>query len=110
MKNNQSSGSMPKKNEESSKQMLEDVTQSLSLQETIDALTKKIMLLSYEESLRSLDQLLENLQSDNLPVEDMQKYYLQGKLYLDHCESLLNNVEQEVIELNPDNLKEYSEE
>ena len=101
---------MPKKIEKSSEQILEPVTESLSLQETIDALTKKIMLLSYEESLRSLDQLLENLHSDNLPVEDMQKYYLQGKLYLDHCESLLNNVEQEVIELNPDNLKEYSEE
>ena len=100
---------MPKKIEKSSEQILEPVTESLSLQETIDALTKKIMLLSYEESLSSLDKLLENLQSDNVPVEEMQRYYLQGKLYLDHCESLLDNVEQKVIELNPDNLKEYSE-
>ena len=109
MKKNQISGNMPKKIEKASEQKNQDATEAVSLQETIDALTKKIMLLSYEESLRSLDQLLENLQSDNLPVEEMQRYYLQGKLYLDHCESLLDNVEQKVIELNPDNLKEYSE-
>jgi len=109
MKKNQSSGSMPKEIEQSSEKILEEATESLPLQETIDVLTKQIMLLSYEESLSSLDKLLENLQNDNVPVEDMQRYYLKGKLYLDHCESLLNNVEQEVIELNPDNLKEYSE-
>ena len=109
MKKNQISVNMTQKIEKASEPKLQDATEVVSLQETIDALTKKIMLLSYEESLSSLDKLLENLQSDNVPVEEMQRYYLQGKLYLDHCESLLDNVEQKVIELNPDNLKEYSE-
>ncbi len=105
MKKNQISGNMPKKIEKASEQKNQDATEAVSLQETIDVLTKKIMLLSYEESLSSLDKLLESLQSDNVPVEDMQRYYLQGKLYLDHCENLLRTIEQEVVELNLDDLK-----
>ena len=78
--------------------------ESSSSQEIIERWHKEITALSYEESLAGLDLLLENLQNDNVPVEDLQENYLRGKLYLEHCESLLRVVEQEVIELNPEDL------
>ena len=60
--------------------------------------------LSYEESLKELELLLQELQNDTVPVEDLQRHYLRGNIYLNHCESLLQNIEQEVIQLNPEDL------
>ncbi|KZR67886.1 Exodeoxyribonuclease 7 small subunit [Prochlorococcus sp. MIT 1303] len=65
--------------------------------------------LSYEESLQALDLLLTQLQNDSVPVEDLQRHYLQGKVYLEHCESLLNTVEQSVLQLDASNLKPNSD-
>ncbi len=69
-------------------------------QETIESL-------SYEESLQKLETILDQLRNDQIPIEKIQKYYLDGKRYLDHCESLLNNLEKSVTELDlEDNIEE----
>ena len=70
---------------------------------------EKISLLSYEESLKALDELLELLQDDTVPVEDLQRSYLLANHYLDHCEKLLNSTEQEIEELHQDQIQEVSE-
>ncbi len=62
--------------------------------------SKGISSLTYAESIRKLDQLLEKLQNDSIPIEEVQKYYEEGTSYLIHCEKLLKKVEQEVIELD----------
>ena len=77
--------------------------------EIIEQLNSEISTLSYEESLKALDLLLDKLQNDTVPVEDLQRNFLQGNIYLDHCEGLLDNIEQEVIELDPDNIDESFE-
>jgi len=82
---------------------------SSSIKVMTSEMDEKISLLSYEESLKALDELLELLQNDTLPVEDLQRSYLLGSLYLDHCEKLLNNTEQEIIELNKDRLQEIDQ-
>ncbi|KZR68238.1 MULTISPECIES: exodeoxyribonuclease VII small subunit [unclassified Prochlorococcus] len=64
--------------------------------------------LSYEESLQALDLLLTQLQNDSVPVEELQRHYLKGKVYLEHCEALLNTVEQSVLQLDASNLKPNS--
>lgn len=56
-----------------------------------------VISLSYEESLQALDLLLTKLQDESVPVEELQVYYLHGKIYLEHCEELLNKVEQNVL-------------
>ncbi|MFL0723398.1 MAG: exodeoxyribonuclease VII small subunit [Prochlorococcus sp.] len=61
--------------------------------------------LSYEESLQALDLLLVQLQNENVPVEELQRCYLHAKIYLEHCEALLNTVEQNVLELDVDSLR-----
>ncbi len=73
---------------------------------SLEEFKSKLSTLSYEESLNSFDDVLKNLQSDHVAVEDLQAYYLRGNLYLEHCESLLKQVEQEVVELDIDDLVE----
>ena len=71
----------------------------------IDKWRKEVCSLSYDQALKALDLLLEELQNDNVPVENLQRHYIQGQIYLNHCENLLKNVEQEVIELPPETLQ-----
>ncbi len=61
-----------------------------------------IQELSYEESLEKLNTLLSKLQNESLHIDDLKISYLQATLYLEHCEKLLNTIEQEVVELEID--------
>ncbi len=72
-------------------------------------LRKQTAKLTYEESLNKLDSLLEVLQSDSVHLEELYERYLQGKIYLEHCEELLQEVEQKVSELDAETLNAKSE-
>ena len=61
-----------------------------------------IQELSYEESLEKLNTLLRKLQNESIHVDDLKISYLQATLYLEHCENLLNTIEQEVVEIEID--------
>lgn len=61
--------------------------------------------LSYEEALVALDLLLAELQNDSVPIEELQRHYLRGQVYLNHCEKLLESVEQAVVQLDPETLE-----
>ena len=76
-----------------------------TLNKKIKAWTKAAAALSYEESLQALDLLLNQLQGDSVPMADLQRHYLQGQIYLEHCKSLLEAAEQTVIQLDADSLE-----
>ena len=61
-----------------------------------------IQELSYEESLENLNTLLIKLQNESLHLDDLKISYLEATLYLEHCENLLNTIEQEVVEIEID--------
>ena len=77
-----------------------------STQETnmknIDILKKNIKKLSYEESLSELETILKNVQDENISLDKIQNNYIKGHLLLKHCEELLQFVEQEINEINPE--------
>ncbi|KGG13283.1 MULTISPECIES: exodeoxyribonuclease VII small subunit [Prochlorococcus] len=75
-----------------------------SLKQFIKESKSKISHLSYEQALNELDILLEKMQTSNILVEDLKRSYIKGKLYLEHCEKLLEKVEQEVIEISEEDL------
>ena len=110
MKKGQSKASIPQNNSGPSEKDGHQMSKTSSDEEMLQKWHNEIALLSYEDSLNALDELLDHLQNDTVPVEDLQKYYLQGKIYLDHCQDLLNNTEQEIINYSPEKLKEVSEE
>ena len=66
---------------------------------TLDEDKLIIQELSYEESLEKLNTLLSKLQNESLHVDDLKISYLHATLYLEHCENLLNTIEQEVVEI-----------
>ena len=63
-------------------------------------LAMKIETLSYEDSLKELDLILGELQNESILVEELKFNYVKAKLYLQHCETLLERTEQEVIKID----------
>tara|TARA_B100001029_G_C14928233_1_gene376057 strand:+ start:315 stop:605 length:291 start_codon:yes stop_codon:yes gene_type:complete len=79
---------------------------SISNKETnmkyIENFKKDIKKLTYEESICELETILTNVQDENISLEKIQENYIKGHLLLKHCEELLQYVEQEVNEINPE--------
>ena len=71
----------------------------------IEAWRKDAETLSYEEAMQALDLLLAELQNDSVPLADLQRKVLHGEVYLSRCHSLLDSVEQSIVELDPTTLK-----
>ena len=71
----------------------------------IEAWRKDAEGLSYEEAMQALDLLLAELQNDSVPLADLQQRVLNGEVYLSRCRSLLDSVEQSIVELDPTTLK-----
>ena len=68
----------------------------------IEILKKDINKLSYEESISELENILSNVQDENISLDKIQINYIKGHLLLKHCEELLQFVEQEINEINPE--------
>lgn len=71
----------------------------------IETWRKDAETLSYEEAMQALDLLLAELQNDSVPLADLQQKVLHGEVYLNRCQSLLESVEQSIVELDPTTLK-----
>ncbi len=70
----------------------------------IENLKKEIKKLSYEESIEALEAILLNIQDDNISLDKIQTNYLRGHILIKHCEELLQFVEQEIKEIDPENI------
>tara|TARA_Y100001968_G_scaffold254611_1_gene240570 strand:- start:150 stop:401 length:252 start_codon:yes stop_codon:yes gene_type:complete len=71
----------------------------------IEILKEDINKLSYEESIFELEAIFKNVQDENISLDQIQINYIKGNLILKHCEELLDFVEQEINEINPENFK-----
>tara|TARA_B100001250_G_C19260747_1_gene554846 strand:- start:20 stop:310 length:291 start_codon:yes stop_codon:yes gene_type:complete len=67
----------------------------------IEIYKKEIKKLSYEESIAELEMILTNVQDENISLDKIQNNYIKGHILLNHCEELLQFVEQEINEINP---------
>ena len=67
----------------------------------IEAFKKDIQKLSYEQSISALEIILTNVKDENISLDQIQSNYIKGHLLLQHCEELLQLVEQEINEINP---------
>ena len=67
----------------------------------IEAFKKDIQKLSYEQSISELEIILTNVKDENISLDQIQSNYIKGHLLLQHCEELLQFVEQEINEINP---------
>ena len=60
--------------------------------------------LNYEEALQALDLLLARLQDESLPLSELQSSYQRAEIFLNRCEQLLSETEQNVLQLDPETL------
>ena len=58
--------------------------------------------LSYSEAQEQLDQALAQLQSENLPLEELPQLYAQAVALENHCRQKLEQVSQDIQKLDPD--------
>ena len=75
------------------------------LGDRIEGWRKDAAGLNYEEAMQALDLLLAELQNDSVPLAELQQRVLHGEVYLSRCQSLLDSVEQSIIELDPTTLE-----
>ena len=68
----------------------------------MENLKKEIKQLSYEESISELEAILINVQDENISLDKIQNNYMKGHLHLKHCEELLEFVEQDINQINPE--------
>ena len=68
----------------------------------IETLKEDIKKLSYEESIIKLETILNSIQDENISLDQIKKNYIKGHLLLNHCEELLQVVEQEINEISPE--------
>ena len=87
--------------EKSTKKQL-SMSKKVANMKDIEALKKNIKKLSYEESISELETILKNVQDENISLDKIQNNYIKGHLLLKHCEELLQFVEQEINEINPE--------
>ncbi len=70
----------------------------------IEVFKKEIKKLNYEESIDALESVIANVQDENISLDQIQSNYIRGHILLKHCEELLQFVEQEINEINPEKL------
>lgn len=56
----------------------------------------KIDKLTYEEAVRELEEIIEELESENLPLKDSMEKFKKGMALYNHCNEILNKVEGEI--------------
>ena len=78
------------------------MSKKVTNQKNVEILKNDINKLSYEESISQLETILKNVQDENISLDKIQNNYIKGHLLLRHCEELLQCVEQEINEINPD--------
>ena len=87
--------------EESSKNQF-STSQKDTNRKNMEIFKKDIKKLSYEESISKLETILTNVQDENISLNKIHDNYIKGNLLLKHCEELLQFVEQEINEINPE--------
>lgn len=56
--------------------------------------------LSYEEAFRELEQIVSQMESGQMPLEDALNAYKKGNMLLEYCQKSLADVEQQIQLLN----------
>ena len=59
---------------------------------------QEVQQLSFQEARTALELAMATLQSTELEVEEMAGLYQRAEAYANHCQAVLERVEQEVIE------------
>ncbi|MCM1523931.1 MAG: exodeoxyribonuclease VII small subunit [Ruminococcus sp.] len=55
--------------------------------------------MSFEKSVKEIDQIIERLSSGDIPLEEAAELYKKGALELDKCSKLLEQAEKSVMKI-----------
>ncbi len=58
------------------------------------------MNLTYEQSIKRLEEIVEMLQEGSLPLDKSLELYEEGAKLSNHCHNMLQNAKQKIIDIN----------
>lgn len=61
---------------------------------------EEINKLTLEETFLQVDELMDKLSNDEIPLEESFTLYKEGMEMLNHCKSVIETVEKKVVELS----------
>ena len=93
---------MPDKKHSSKKNI--ELSKKDLIEKNIQSWKQEIEALSYEESIEILESILINMQDDNISLDNIQHNYLKGNILLNHCQNLLETVEQEIHQISTETM------
>ncbi len=65
--------------------------------------------LSFEESMKRLEEIVEHLEKGDIPLEESIRYFEEGTGLLSRCSKMLDQAEQKVVKLKKGNNGEPEE-
>lgn len=66
--------------------------------------------LSFEDALASIEEIVESMEGDQLPLEDLVTQYEKGSVLLKHCESVLSSARKRIELITLANREESGQE
>ena len=55
-----------------------------------------------DEKIKSVEEILKELEKDDIAIEDALDLYTKGKVAIEECKNKLDMIEKEVLKINPD--------
>ena len=55
-----------------------------------------------DEKIKSVEEILTELEKDDIAIEDALDLYTKGKVAIEECKNKIDMIEKEVLKINPD--------
>lgn len=55
-----------------------------------------------DEKIKSVEEILKELEKDDIAIEDALDLYTKGKIAIEECKNKIDMIEKEVLKINPD--------
>lgn len=55
-----------------------------------------------DEKIKSVEEILKELEKDDIAIEDALDLYTKGKVAIEDCKNKIDMIEKEVLKINPD--------
>ena len=55
-----------------------------------------------DEKIKSVEEILKELEKDDIAIEDALDLYTKGKVAIEECKNKIDMIEKEVLKINPD--------
>jgi exodeoxyribonuclease VII small subunit len=83
-------------------------TATSSANNTADNAASAVMALGFEEAMAELEQLIQAVENNRLPLEETLQSYQRGQQLIARCNTLLRDAEQRIQQFDDEHLSDFT--